>query len=59
MNQDTINNDLRTKDSTASRFQARIISIYKDFMKQSATEMSKYWNRWDENMINYHFAFKA
>ena len=53
MNQDTINNDLRTKDSTASRFQARIISIYKDFMRQSATEMSKYWNRWDENMVNY------
>lgn len=53
MNQDTINNDLRTKDSTASRFQARIISIYKDFMRQSAMEMSKYWNRWDENMVNY------
>lgn len=53
MNQEQINQDLATKETSASPLQRRLLAIFKSYMQSSATEMNKYWSRWDENQINY------
>ena len=53
INQEAINRDLKERSTQSSPLQSRILSMYKDFMQVSATEMSKYWHRWDVNMVNY------
>lgn len=53
MNQEQINRDLATVDTPNSPLQRRLLQIYKSYMQSSATEMNKYWNKWDENQINY------
>lgn len=53
MNQEQINQDLRTKDTSGSKLQQHLMSLFKSYMFSSATEMNKFWARWDENQVNY------
>lgn len=53
MNQEQINQNLKTKTTSQSPFQTKVLNLYKDYMLASATEMNKYWSRWDENQICY------
>ena len=53
MNQEQINKDLATKDTSSSKLQAHLMSLFKSYMFSSATEMNKYWDKWDESQIVY------
>ena len=53
MNQEQINNDLKTKATSNSPLQTRLLSLFKNYMFSSATEMNKFWSKWDENQVNY------
>jgi len=52
-NQEKINRDLATRDSSGSEFQKKVVQYCEQCLKISANQMSDYYDQWDNNEFIY------